>query len=243
MLWQVNVVSEENVPWWQHSLQGDYYPWFIILIHCGGLRISCLQLISSSHSLSALCSSFYLSPPLLPFSSLCPASANPTSQMLYPRNLMEVIWLPINRADRGKTPGQYTTVPIMLNSGCMGKKSPRGFRLFGNSSWRGKHKTHFWGVSQKCGINILYFVMPVQHFQLNHASWCNKRKDIGFGLDTYYFHCFVTAAASSLMNATESDNCASGWRLPAGQGSNSMVWAQIEDVIWGLRPKLIKLTL
>lgn len=58
MLWQVNVVSEENVPWWQHSLQGDYYPWFIILIYCGGLRISCLQLISSSHSLTALCSSF-----------------------------------------------------------------------------------------------------------------------------------------------------------------------------------------
>lgn len=31
---QVNVVSEENVWWWQHSLQGDYYPWFIILIYC-----------------------------------------------------------------------------------------------------------------------------------------------------------------------------------------------------------------
>lgn len=79
-LWQVNVVSEENVPRWQHSLQGDYYPWFIILIYCGGLRISRLQLISSSHSLSALCSSFYHSPSPAFFlffflSSLCPALA------------------------------------------------------------------------------------------------------------------------------------------------------------------------
>lgn len=121
MLWQVNVVSKEYVPRWQHSLQGDYYPWFIILIYCGGLRISCLQLISSSRSLSALCSSFYLSPSPA-FFSLCPASANPTSRMLYPRNLMEVIWLPINRADRGKTPGQCTTVPIMLNTSRMERK-------------------------------------------------------------------------------------------------------------------------
>lgn len=63
--------------------------------------------------------------PHSPSPSLCPASANPSSQMLYPRNLMEVIWLPINRADRGKTPGQRTAAPIMLNAGRMERK-PKG---------------------------------------------------------------------------------------------------------------------
>lgn len=65
--------------------------------------------------------------PLSCFLPLRPASANPTSQTLYPRNLMEVIWLPINGADRGKTPGQCTTVPIMLNTGCIERK-PAGLQ-------------------------------------------------------------------------------------------------------------------
>lgn len=51
------------------------------------LDISRLQLISSSRS----------APHFRLFTCLCPASANPN------RNVTQVIWLPINRADRGKT--------------------------------------------------------------------------------------------------------------------------------------------
>lgn len=84
---QVNVVSEENVFPRQHSPQARNYPLFITLICCFGLDISRLQLISSSRSAAR----FRL------FSCVCPASANPN------RNVTQVIRLPINKADRGKT--------------------------------------------------------------------------------------------------------------------------------------------
>lgn len=112
-------------------------------IHCGATIIPdssfsytavvCVFLacsLSAAAILSLPCVLLFLLPPLsllLPLSCLFPPSVllqqNPTSQMLYPRNLMEVIWLPINRADRGKTPGQCTTVPIMLNTSRMERKT------------------------------------------------------------------------------------------------------------------------
>lgn len=67
MLWQVNVVSKEYVPRWQHSLQGDYYPWFIILIYCGGLRILACSL-SAAAILSLPCAPLSIFPLLLLFS-------------------------------------------------------------------------------------------------------------------------------------------------------------------------------
>lgn len=115
--------------------------------------------LSAAAILSLLCSSFYLSPPLLPFSSLCPASANPTSQMLYPRNLMEVIWLPINRADRGKTPGQYTTVPIMLNSGCMERKAHGAYGCLATAA--GEVNTKH--ISEECHKNVI---------SIFYTLWC-----------------------------------------------------------------------
>lgn len=150
---------------------------------------------------------------------------------------MEVIWLPINRADRGETPGRCTTVPIMLNSGRV-ERRPGGFRLFATSSRWGKHKTRFWGATQTCDINISYFATPAWHFQLIHASRCNGSQDvIGFALDNYYFHYFVSAVGSVLMNATKCDNCVSGWRLPVKQRWNLTSWDRTEDVTMRQKPQ------
>lgn len=78
-------------------------------------------------------------------------------------------------------------------------------------------------MTQKCDINILYFLGPAWYFQLSHVSKWNGRQNImGFSLDTYYFHYFVTAADFIFMNAIKHDKWASGWCLPVRQGCNSM---------------------
>lgn len=68
---QVNVVTEENVRRWQHSLQGDYYPWFIILIYC---RCRCFlaRSLSAAATLPLFTPSHlhFLPPPIFPNSLL-----------------------------------------------------------------------------------------------------------------------------------------------------------------------------
>lgn len=89
------------------------------------------------------------SPPALIFfhflcsSSLSCFSKKPAAKRFYPRNLIEVIWLPINGADGGKTPGQRATVPIMLNTSWHYETSQQeGVEVWGgDGSWGSKHLT------------------------------------------------------------------------------------------------------